>query len=400
MSRFASYRLVLFPKVRKDGLQSVAVRVTYRRKSRYFFLNRACKPSEWDADACRFTKSFPDSKRENDMLRTYEQRAADALRDMERDGVPFSFDRVEQAVFSASQPGGDMRLVAWIRSIRDELASAGRYGNSRFYHYTANALERFRPNALLSDVDGAFVGRFERWMDSALSVNDGGKSMYLRTMRAACNRAIADKLMSRSWYPFDGYSLSHLKSRKAKKSAGLEFIRALEGVEPLLQSQRLARDLFLFSFYTRGTNLADIAELTLANIQSGRMVYVRKKTGRSYSVAISERAAEIMQKYSGGVLLFPVYADQVGDAPKFWRLRKVARAVNKDLRDISEWLGFDVQGLTFYTARHTYADSLKKSGVSVEVISQALGHADIRTTDAYLKSFGDDVLDAADRLLL
>lgn len=66
---------------------------------------------------------------------------------------------------------------------------------------------------------------------------------------------------------------------------------------------------------------------------------------------------------------------------------------------IAARIGFDVPGLSFYTARHTYADSLKKAGVSVEVISQALGHADLRTTDNYLKSFGDSVLDEADRLL-
>ena len=69
------------------------------------------------------------------------------------------------------------------------------------------------------------------------------------------------------------------------------------------------------------------------------------------------------------------------------------------LRAIAARIGFDVPGLSFYTARHTYADSLKKAGVSVEVISQALGHADLRTTDNYLKSFGDSVLDEADRLL-
>jgi hypothetical protein len=35
----------------------------------------------------------------------------------------------------------------------------------------------------------------------------------------------------------------------------------------------------------------------------------------------------------------------------------------------------------------------------VEIISQALGNTDFRTTDNYLKSFGDSVLDDADRLL-
>lgn len=146
-------------------------------------------------------------------------------------------------------------------------------------------------------------------------------------------------------------------------------------------------------------NLADIAELTDGNLRGGRLVYVRKKTGRSYSLPVSERAAAIIARYAGGVRLFPVYIDQVTDRQKHYRRNKVSTQINRALRLIAERLGFDVPGLSFYTARHTYADSLKKAGVSVEVISEALGHSDVRVTDAYLKGFGDSVLDEADRLL-
>lgn len=333
------------------------------------------------------------------MLRTYEQRAADAVRAMERDGIPFSFDRLRSAVFAADQVGGATPVVALLQAIRDDLRLRGKFGNSNFYHSTANAVQAFRPKASLSDLDSAWLLKFERWIDSSRNTNDGGKSIYLRTLRAMCNRAISDKLCPRSWYPFEGYSLAHLKTRKAKKSAGLDFIRALEAFEPADDRECLARDLFLFSFYCRGMNLADIAELADGNLQGGRLVYVRKKTGRSYSLPVSERAASVIDRYRGGVLLFPVYLGQVTDRQKHYRRNKISTQINRALRAIAERLGFDVPGLSFYTARHTYADSLKKAGVSVEVISQALGHADVRTTDNYLKSFGDEVIDAADRLL-
>ena len=134
-----SLRLVLFSKARKDGSKTVALRVTHRRKVRH------CDSSQWDAAACRFTKAYPDHKRENDMLRTYEQRAADAVRAMERDAVPFTFERIERAVFGDAQAGGAMQVVKWLRTLSAELETRGRYGNSRIYHYTANALEGFRP---------------------------------------------------------------------------------------------------------------------------------------------------------------------------------------------------------------------------------------------------------------
>jgi site-specific recombinase XerD len=43
--------------------------------------------------------------------------------------------------------------------------------------------------------------------------------------------------------------------------------------------------------------------------------------------------------------------------------------------------------VTTYFARHSFATILKNSGVSVEFISEALGHSDIKTTKNYLASF-------------
>lgn len=143
-----------------------------------------------------------------------------------------------------------------------------------------------------------------------------------------------------------------------------------------------------------------------------RLTYTRKKTGRLYSMRLNEKAAGILKKHSvessissigsfGRTPIFPIYlSGTLTDKQKHYRRVKVARQVNTALREISEMIGWKVPGLSFYTARHSYADILKKAGVSVEVISEALGHADIRTTDAYLKGFGDSVLDDADRLLL
>ena len=88
------------------------------------------------------------------------------------------------------------------------------------------------------------------------------------------------------------------------------------------------------------------------------------------------------------------------DKQKHNRRTKLAKQINRALRDIAALIGGYVPGLSFYTARHSYADGLKKAGVSVEVISEALGHADVRTTDNYLKGFGADVVDRADELLL
>ena len=63
--------------------------------------------------------------------------------------------------------------------------------------------------------------------------------------------------------------------------------------------------------------------------------------------------------------------------------------VNKYLKEIVVQLGIDKPVTTYY-ARHSFATRLKMLGKSTEVISESLGHSNIKTTTSYLDSFDDD----------
>lgn len=54
----------------------------------------------------------------------------------------------------------------------------------------------------------------------------------------------------------------------------------------------------------------------------------------------------------------------------------------------------------FHVARHSFATILKKSGVNIGIISQALGHQDIKTTQIYLSQFDNEQVDDAMKNLL
>ena len=75
------------------------------------------------------------------------------------------------------------------------------------------------------------------------------------------------------------------------------------------------------------------------------------------------------------------------------------KQVNKALREVAVRVGLNAECLTFYVARHSYGMALKTKGVSRDIISEALGHSDVRTTDHYLKDFEAERLDLADDLL-
>ena len=81
------------------------------------------------------------------------------------------------------------------------------------------------------------------------------------------------------------------------------------------------------------------------------------------------------------------------------RVHKVLVHINRELKAWSKLLGLTTT-LTTYVARHTYATVLKRSGVSVALISESLGHSDLSPTQIYLDSFENAQIDEAMQHLL
>lgn len=80
MIYFASAKIVKKTQPDKNGLHSVCLRVSYARKSRYFFLNLKTDVSQWDDEAGRFTRSRADYKKANELLTMYISSLAGTIR--------------------------------------------------------------------------------------------------------------------------------------------------------------------------------------------------------------------------------------------------------------------------------------------------------------------------------
>ena len=162
--------------------------------------------------------------------------------------------------------------------------------------------------------------------------------------------------------------------------------------------RRLAKDLFLFSYFMAGMNFGDIARLRYKDIVKGRVNYSRHKTQKLLSFQLVPMALQILEKYStaGYGEVFPILNRREHTTPQqiFNRLHKVLRKVNRELKTLGEQIGLEMP-LTTYSARHTYATVLKRLGVNIAIISESLGHSDLSTTQIYLDSFENSQIDVA-----
>ncbi len=143
-----------------------------------------------------------------------------------------------------------------------------------------------------------------------------------------------------------------------------------------------------------------------ADMEEDRIFYRRHKTGKSMTCRLHPQAKEIIARYARSEAMqedyiFPILDRHVHRTEQqiHNRVHKVLIHINRELKAWSKRLGLTTN-LTTYVARHTFATVLKRSGVSVALISESLGHSDLSTTQIYLDSFENSQIDAAMQHLL
>lgn len=295
-------------------------------------------------------------------------------------------------------------------SIIEELKQKGQIGNSYAYLNSYNTLKNFNKgkklNYTFSHIDVSFCRKYEDWMRSKGN-QDTTLSYQFRTLRATFNKAIEAKIVSRDKNPFNEYKLSHFNTKTMKRALSKEDILKIINTDCSSKSKlrQLAHDLFSFSYLCGGISFVDIANLTLRNIVEGRLIYQRQKTHGNINLLLSDEALKIIQKYNKycqqAGYLFPILHNQRHITPmqKSNRIHKICHQVNTDLRTFATELGITAE-VTTYVARHSFATILKKSGVNIGIISEALGHQDIKTTQIYLSRFDNEQVDEAMKNLL
>jgi integrase len=227
-----------------------------------------------------------------------------------------------------------------------------------------------------------------------------------RTLRSAYNKAIKEKCAQKSNYPFNEFRVSKFDVSTQKRAISkADVLKFAEDTEPIGDDRyvQLSKDIFIFSYLCGGINFTDIANLTKDNIVNGRLRYVRQKTGKLIRIGIPFEAMKIIQKYEVESIgyIFPILNSKKHKTPlqKQNRIHKMRTKINNNLKIIGKRLGLDIN-VTTYVARHSFASVLKKSGVNIAIISEALGHSNLETTQIYLDNFDNEQMDEAMKNLL
>ena len=352
---------------------------------------------EWDAESESVIVS---GNRSNLLLGIQERLAWDiarlekVIRQLEMERRRYTSDDVITAFHKMTK---EASLFTFMHGVIAQLKQLGKIRTSETYTATLKSFMAFR-----EDQDVPFDGissdlmlLYEAYL-KARGVRMNTISFYMRILRAVYNRAVEKGLTPQN-NPFRHVYTGVDKT--VKRAIPIKAIKALKELDLSMKpSLDFARDMFIFSFYTRGMSFVDMAYLRKSDLQNGILTYRRRKTGQELTIKWEKCMAEIVAKYPDNQTdyLLPIIKEKENERRQY---DNALHLVNYRLKDLSKMLKLQ-RPLTMYVARHSWASAAKAKNVPLSVISEGMGHDSEATTQIYLASLETSVVDKANKMIL
>lgn len=290
-------------------------------------------------------------------------------------------------------------LFPFMHEIIEQLKLAGKIRTGETYTATLNSFARFRKkqDIMFEEMDSTLMKAYESFLEIEEHVNRNTISFYMRILRAVYNRAV-EKEITPQRYPFKHVYTGIGKTQK--RAVSIKTIRKFRELDlEIYPSMNYARDMFMFSFYTRGMSFVDMAYLKKQDLQNGILTYRRKKTGQQLFIKWEKCMQEIVDKYQNDTSIYLLPIIKINGKDKRRQYMNVSHLVNRKLKDIGKMLELPIP-LTMYVARHSWASIAQSKNISVSVISESMGHDSETTTQIYLASLDTSIIDKANSLIL
>lgn len=288
-------------------------------------------------------------------------------------------------------------LFTFMHGVIAQLKQLGKIRTSETYTATLKSFMAFRESrdVPLDGISSDMMLLYEAHLKTR-DVSMNTISFYMRNLRAVYNRA-AEKGLTPQNNPFRHVYTGVDKT--IKRAIPIKEIKALKELDLSLKpSLDFARDMFMFSFYTRGMSFIDMAYLKKSDLQNGILTYRRRKTGQLLTIKWEKCMEDIVSKYPQNQTdyLLPIIKETVNERRQY---DNALHLVNYHLKDLSSMLKLQ-RPLTMYVARHSWASAAKAKNIPLSVISEGMGHDSEATTQIYLASLETSVVDKANKMIL
>lgn len=306
--------------------------------------------------------------------------------------------RTRQALFTIDDIIGNYRnvncnkdLISYMEVQIQKKKDKKKEGIAAAYKSTMNSLIKFIGNQKVQfiDINFLFLENYVQYLEEKGNTNNT-IAFYMRNFRTIYNRAKKEGYEVISGAPFTEITIKTDKT--IKRALSKDDIKKIALVD-LSDNPKydLARDLFMFSFFSRGMPFVDIVNLKKADIIDDIIIYRRAKTNQPLQVCSTSAIFGLIKKYENpGEYVFPIL-NPAKKTSLYNQYRNALGEIDKGLKIVGRRAGIKIK-LTTYVARHSWANNAKSIGTPTSYISDGLGHSSEQMTLIYLKELSPDEL--------
>lgn len=249
------------------------------------------------------------------------------------------------------------------------MEKEGRKSTAELYRRTCRYFNDFtKLDVMLDGITPRTIKEFDIYLKNEKNLNPVTRGTHMAHLKAILNQAVRDKKVSYDTHPFEYYEKPEGNIRELDIS--VDEVKQIRDSTPKEKSLRMARDLFMLSYYLGGINLIDLMQFNFKNRDT--IEYIRekskntKKGDKKISFSIPEEAKPIIKEWMGknGKLNF-------GYKYAYDNFRKF---VTKEIKRLAENIGIESH-VVYYSARKSFVQHGFELGISLETLEYCIGQS-------------------------
>lgn len=377
------YRVLFFIKKnepKKNGYSTIMIRITFNKERVQFSSGLEVNPTIWNQKAERVLGKKQIANQINNRLDVIRTKLFTSYLDASNKGKLISAKYLKNAFLGIDNSRELMLVYQFKKQLKFFKTKTGFRLEQKTldrYELTLSRVIEFMKSEFGTDdihiqkIDLYFIERFYFFIREKYSCINNTAIKYVQRLAFIVNYTCKIGLIDKNPFLLFNYRLDktspiYLNEDEINRIWCKKFLsKRLEQI----------RDYFIFSCYT-GLSFIDMCSLKSEDIKVGPdkrlwIMILRQKTGLESNIPLLKVPLEIIKKYEkenpSNKNLFPIKSNQ---------------KTNEYLKEIADLCNIK-KNVTFRVSRHTFATLAISNGVSIEAVSQMLGHTNVKTTQIY-----------------
>ena len=365
----ATLKLTIFKaKVLKDGRHKIRIAVCHHQETSYivtrFIIDNLSQFK--NGQVVKRQDAATINMKLRNMLNEYQEKL-DNIKNVEM----YSCTQLKAILTGAGNAQTAPTFQAVANEYIEQLNKSGRENYAKLIERNCRYFTEFsKGDFLLSDINPMIVENYSNFLRHTKGIGETTIGMMMSRTRTIINRGVKQQLVKYDINPFAYYKIKTAPVREVDLS--IENIIKIKNYCPDSKKLKVARAVFMLSFYLCGINLADLLQVDFRNVN--HVEYVRKK---AVNLKQSDQRIVIPIPHAATPIIYRWMNKNTGklDFGYKFTYSNFYRYLTRSLNNVAAELNIK-EKVVYYSARKSFAQFASELGIPDGVIDYCLGHSD------------------------